>query len=505
MKRSIFAFAFLLSSTAIAAESDGHFNAGMKAYDAGDFQKATEEMSASMAAHPTAAASLYLGNAYLKLGQLDKAKDALALTLKLEPNTPKREKILTLIRGIDGRILAKVTVTSTPPGATVYIDSESTTARGKTPLEITVPAGDHQIVTVLDGYDVARTSAQFSGGQTSTMAVDLVIKGCDVALTADPAGSRASVDGAAPVQLPATVRVTKGAHKVSFSGEKLATQELPVQCDGASPVSLSTALLATGRVKIPVAAGSVVRIDGKVVALTPEDAAKGVGLPVGRHEVTVTNEGAPPWTTTIDVVADSDVMVSVPKNDAPVSTTSLPAIYVGVQGAGNVALREWNLGSNAFISRDGAHGIHPGTSALAGARVGVQVLPRLAVEGEFHWIGLPNQVDTSQGLTYGANVVFNVLKSNWTPIVEAGFGAYQVVSGKLGSDVSPRVHVGIGLRGKLTDSLSLRLDVRDVASRGFDSTGSNNVEFLGGLEMLLWRPQPSPSASAAAPASRSTE
>ncbi len=125
----------------------------------------------------------------------------------------------------------------------------------------------------------------------------------------------------------------------------------------------------------------------------------------------------------------------------------------GSKGAGSIVLRDWNLGSNAFVAQDGVHGVYPGSSGTAGARVGVQVVPRLAIEGEIEWVGLPNALDSSQGLTYGLNVPFHILKGDWTPIVEAGFGAYQVISGKLGAAVEARGHLGIGVRGKLSDRI----------------------------------------------------
>jgi hypothetical protein len=253
---------------------------------------------------------------------------------------------------------------------------------------------------------------------------------------------------------------------------------------------LLTPSLAKGMVEIPSMndPGTVVEIDGKVVTVSAADAQKGIGLPIGRHKVTIMAPNLPPYTTSVDVVADAATPVSAPVD--PFGAKDTLALYVGAEGAGNIALRDWNLGSNSYVSQDGTRGAHPGSSGMAGVRVGLRIVPRFSVEGEFAFMELPNSLGSSSGVTYDLNAVYAFLTGRWTPVVEGGVGVYQVVSGKLGSDQDVRVHLGVGARVKILEWLSARVDVRDVASRGFDGVGSNNVEIIGGLEAFVWHKKP---------------
>ena len=79
----------------------------------------SEELTAWLASAPSAKAALYLGNAYLKLGQLDKAKAALERALELDPKSRKRDAIRKLIKGIDERIVGVVDTQAIPPGTQV--------------------------------------------------------------------------------------------------------------------------------------------------------------------------------------------------------------------------------------------------------------------------------------------------------------------------------------------------------------------------------------------------
>jgi hypothetical protein len=495
MNKRLAILVLLASTTASTGASaappppDKHFVAGVVAFQSGAYDKAIVELKASLDAAPTSKAALYLGNAYLKLGQLEAARDALALALKLEPEGPKAPGIRDLIDNIDARTGVKITVTSTPPGAAVYIDSRAAGSRGTTPVEFPAPLGRHQVLAVLDGYETATQDQEIAAGAPIKIDLTLRVPGCDLSLSAETPGSRASVDGAAPVALPAMVRVNKGDHKVTVTADNAQPKELVARCDASGPIALATSLTATGKIKLAdaVAPGTIVTIDGKVVDMTPADATAGLGLPAGHHVITVAAPDKAPWTTTVDVGAGAEVPVVAPP------ATEYQSLYAGLDGAGNVPLRSWHLGSNSFVSQDGSRGIYPSASPMAGLHVGYRIIPRLAVEGEIYWLGLPNQLDSgSQGLSYDANVLFSILKGKWTPTVEGGLGAYQVVAGELGSDVSMRGHLGAGLRGPLTDWLSLRVDVRDVVSRGFDSLGANNVEAMAGVEIVVWQRRPAP-------------
>ncbi len=457
------------------------YEAGVRLFQNGKYDAAVTELEASMKARPNSNTALYLGNAYLKLGKLDNAKDSFESALRLDPNSTKRTSIETLIRSIDARTEVTVHVESNPPGAKISID-DSTEGVGTTPADINVLVGRRRIVLSKEGYGPTTRELTLVARAPQNLKVDLDGKGCEMALSSNgTAGGNVSLDGKPPVALPVTMMVPAGEHKLKFGGAGYVPKEEVVKCDGFKAGALSVPLeLEKGRLTIPNAPGTVVMIDGKIVALSADDATNGIGLTPGRHEVTVTVGDQQPRTSVVEVRPGEAVSVGTDKpEDGAYGSRSL---YLELMGGGNLALRDWKLGSNAFRSQNGG-GITPKSSGMVGLRVGLQISPRFAAEVEVAWIALPNALDTSHGLVYDANLVYHLMPTRWTPVLEAGVGAYQVISGSLGTDVAPRGHLGVGVRGKVTRWFAVRADVRDVVSKGFEAPGSNNLELLAGAEL----------------------
>ncbi|MHB2015860.1 MAG: PEGA domain-containing protein [Candidatus Xenobia bacterium] len=65
---------------------------------------------------------------------------------------------------------ARVTVTSTPPGAAVVIDGE---ARGNTPTEVQLDSGAHQLVVEYQGKPVAQRQLTLSDGEQQKVDVTI--------------------------------------------------------------------------------------------------------------------------------------------------------------------------------------------------------------------------------------------------------------------------------------------------------------------------------------------
>ena len=478
---------------AAAQPADEHYAAGVASFAAGDYPKTVTEMNASLAAKPTGKAALYLGNAYLKLGLLGAAKEAMERALVLDPNNPKREAIRTLVKELGNRDSAKVSITSTPPGGTIYVGTErSGVARGATPGEVVLTPGPHELTVALEGYEAETKTQELKSGDRVTLDFVLRARGCDVALSTGTFGARASVDGAEPAAVPTRTRVGLGEHTVTFTAVGFESKVVPFACDGTRPIPLDAKLVPVvpvGRVKVPPAPDTVIAIDGRV--LSAEESVAGVTLTVGRHEITFTLGRKPPVTKIVFVTANAEVAVEAPSEAPPPPPKPIPppprvgfparGIYGGVAAGGNLTLVEWNLGTDT-------KGAHPTSFATAGVRVGVQLVPRLAIEGEARWVGLPNTLDDGlgHGLATDVNMLFHVLAGTWTPIVEAGAGSYEVLSSKLGADADLRLHVGVGVRGQLSKRLYVRGEVRDVVTDGFDKSIGNNLELLLGVETYLW-------------------
>jgi outer membrane protein OmpA-like peptidoglycan-associated protein len=161
-----------------------------------------------------------------------------------------------------------------------------------------------------------------------------------------------------------------------------------------------------------------------------------------------------------------------------------PSLYIGVDGGAMFRLRGWDLGDST-TQYPGGKG-----EGQVGLRLGMHLLPQLALEGELAYVPLLHRGDRNTLLAYDLNLLFHFMKGNWSPTAAIGFGAYSTVKGNLGKDTDPRLHVGLGVRGLVTSWMALRIDVRDVISDGFDNGGSNNIEVLGGIDFFVWGGKP---------------
>jgi outer membrane protein OmpA-like peptidoglycan-associated protein len=186
---------------------------------------------------------------------------------------------------------------------------------------------------------------------------------------------------------------------------------------------------------------------------------------------------------TASVCLLAGVLLALPASAAERRGFPAPAIYLGVDGGGNVLLRGWDFGWN---SRDG--GLSPKSGGLVGGRFGVHILPQLAAELEVAFLPLESTDDAfSPAMSYDIQLLFHILKTRWSPVVEGGIGGYHSIGDSLGGDFDPRAHIGLGVRGLLLDWLALRVDVRTVFSDGYSAPGSVNLEMIAGLDFFLWR------------------
>ena len=161
------------------------------------------------------------------------------------------------------------------------------------------------------------------------------------------------------------------------------------------------------------------------------------------------------------------------------------SIYLGVQGGLHLRLTDWDLNANPDATESPA-----------------MVAPwmRLSLGGQFHpMVGVELRLGTipftsSAGivnvvLTYGADVIITPLQGAWTPLVLVGAGTYHNLVGDHGVDQDWEVHYGVGVRGMLTESLALRVEVQHLLSDAMDEDApvGHNLSVMVGLDVMLFR------------------
>lgn len=102
-------------------------------------------------------------------------------------------------------------------------------------------------------------------------------------------------------------------------------------------------------------------------------------------------------------------------------------------GGANLPLRDWDLckSTNQDSKRP------DDASGMIGARLGVQVLRPLAIEGEVSYLPVSSTLGgTNKVMSYSVNAICHILPGDWTPYV--GVGMFHNTSGDLGKDADPR-------------------------------------------------------------------
>lgn len=346
-----------------------HYNLGAKALEDGDPTLAVTELTASLAAKPSLRAYLLRADAQVKLSHFDEARADYEAALRLEPTTHKRAAIERWIHDLATGTRTRLAITSTPPGATVYVDLKAAGKRGVTPIVIPTPPGRHRVILELDGYDpfVAREVNAVEDRETA-LAATLLVKGCDLRVTVTPATSTIALDGGAPQPSPLALRVRGGEHTLGFSEPSRLPHQKTIRCEVGKPLDVAETLepIPPGRLVVALPAGGSVRVDG-------QDAASPALVAPGDHALRVEAAGSEPWQTALYVEGGQEIRLQ-PQLTPRRRSTSKKWLWVGIGVATVGVAVGLGVGLGLGLSRDAAPVGHFGGfhvfSASYGNRLG---------------------------------------------------------------------------------------------------------------------------------------
>lgn len=186
-------------------------------------------------------------------------------------------------RAPEGPPQAVVTVSSTPPGATVLVDGEVV---GETPLESRqLSAGKHMLELRLPDHETVWEPLDLAPESRQELAFNLRQESAAVYLTSQPSGATVSLDGSDLGETPLTLaQVSVGEHTLELSLPSYATRTVKLQVDGPRPLSLSYDLESTlGTLRVSgLSAGSRLLLNDREYAQ----------VPVGQQAVTLSDLAA---------------------------------------------------------------------------------------------------------------------------------------------------------------------------------------------------------------------
>ncbi len=308
-----------------ADEADVAFELGNRAYAKRDYDGALGSYFLSYRLVPNRNVLFNIARCYEALDRFDEAYRYWN-DLFVDPSLPDgdRRDVKQALNRLAPRV-ALVTITSTPPGAELYVDRKDLGSRGRTPQTIAVAPGAHTLVLELPGQRPAQVKVSAARGKDARQSVTLerIVGKVTVQGTPEGAVVRESADGIELGRVPAEVSLSPGQHLLIVQAPGHLPQQVLVDVKAdqtsAARVALPEKPKPTGKVVVTSnRENSVVRVDGRDFGFTPTV----LTLPVGEHRVEVSNDEVTPQVQDLTVTEDSETRLAAELRYSPPSVTA---------------------------------------------------------------------------------------------------------------------------------------------------------------------------------------
>jgi len=211
-----------------------------------------------------------------------------------------------------GAKMGQLMVSSNVNGARISVDGQSDPS-WLTPHTIPdLPAGGHNIVVSMDGYEDFHQSVTIAAGQTSSMAGNLSSPRAELDIVTKPPGAEVLIDGKSYGQSPVRVTLAPGNHTYTVNSPGAAAYEKTVTLKSGDIITKTVtfdANLKTGIALVrTIPPGATVLADGSPVeGQTPTS----FRLKVGPHTLVVSLSGYRPIQQQVTVSENETTTVNV--------------------------------------------------------------------------------------------------------------------------------------------------------------------------------------------------
>jgi len=224
------------------------------------------------------------------------------------PSPRTKEPASRLAPAKVGQLMVSANVT----GAKISVDGQSD-PRWVTPYTIPdLPAGGHNVVISMDGYESYRSSVTIEGGQTSNVAGTLSSPRAELDVVTSPAGVEVFIDGKSYGPSPVKATLAPGNHTYSVKLPGAAPFESNIALRSGDIITKrlsAAAAVTTGIVEVrTIPPGATVLADGSPVSgQTPTS----FRLSVGTHMLVISLSGYPPVQRQVTVSENATTPVNV--------------------------------------------------------------------------------------------------------------------------------------------------------------------------------------------------
>jgi outer membrane receptor protein involved in Fe transport len=294
-----------------ANEADLHFELATEAYLRGEFRVALEHFLASNRLAGNLNVSFNIAKTYEQLKRYPESYSYYSDVLERETDPARKRAIEEALARIAPNV-AVLTITSDPPGATIYLDRKDLGARGTTPRKLAVNPGKHQILLELPGHeDATVASVEARTGTDAPVKSTLVPVVGTIRIDAEPfVEARVDTpDGQRQSQGPGSAKVPPGRHTVYFTAPGYEPTEMTVEVSRNEEVTTRPRLkrLAGTFVVQTDVRDAPIEVDGRVAGFTPSV----ISVPVGEHKVRVALPGFRPIERSVVIAAGAQEVLDL--------------------------------------------------------------------------------------------------------------------------------------------------------------------------------------------------
>ena len=293
----------------VADEADLQFTVGAEAYAKANFTGALEHFLASNRLVPNRNVMFNIARAYEQLARFPDAYRYYIDATRGDAGDIRLQKDVTAaLARIAGKV-AVISIETSPPGATVYLDRKELGSVGTSPSLLGLQNGTYTIIAELAGYDpITQRNVVVATGETRQLRLELVRILGKVELAGEP-GTRVRVDderAAVACALPCTLELPPGQHVAYFerSGFTVSPQAFTI-VENTTVRSNASAVALVGSLMVSAdEPNALIEVDGRALGFTPVVIPN---IPVGRRKVRVSLRGFLPVERDIDVRINTQV------------------------------------------------------------------------------------------------------------------------------------------------------------------------------------------------------
>jgi hypothetical protein len=168
----------------------------------------------------------WLGRAQvlIKLRRFTEANEAYQKFLSLGKAGKKQRDIERAMEDLSIILQTKISCSSTPAGATVYLNSRVDDPLGQTPLESNIPPGTHRLIFEKEGFETLVQTVTIEPGVSQTSNAELRPALALLSVQSSPSSAQITINGEVQGMTPLEVRLPNGVYELEASAEGYPTQ-----------------------------------------------------------------------------------------------------------------------------------------------------------------------------------------------------------------------------------------------------------------------------------------